>query len=75
MKWLFLIRGITVSEFSKKKMSKLRFYFTGNNLATITKYSGYDPEVSVRSNPLTPALDYSAYPKSRTYIFGVNASF
>ena len=57
------------------KMSKLRFYFTGNNLATITKYSGYDPEVSVKSNPLTPALDYSAYPKSRTYIFGVNASF
>src|SRR5207253_182976 len=57
------------------KMSKLRFYFTGNNLATITKYSGYDPEVSVRSNPLTPGLDYSAYPKSRTYIFGVNASF
>lgn len=57
------------------KMNKLRFYFTGNNLATITNYSGYDPEVSVRSNPLTPGLDYSAYPKSRTYIFGVNASF
>jgi TonB-dependent starch-binding outer membrane protein SusC len=57
------------------RMTKLRFYFTGNNLATITSYSGYDPEVSVRSNPLTPALDYSAYPKSRTYIFGVNATF
>ncbi|MFN8289906.1 MAG: TonB-dependent receptor [Chitinophagaceae bacterium] len=57
------------------KMSKLRFYLTANNLATITGYSGYDPEVSVRSNPLTPGLDYSAYPKSRTYIFGVNATF
>jgi TonB-linked SusC/RagA family outer membrane protein len=57
------------------KVTKLRFYFTGNNLATITNYSGYDPEVSVRSNPLTPALDYSAYPKSRSYIFGVNATF
>jgi TonB-dependent starch-binding outer membrane protein SusC len=56
-------------------MSKLRIYFTGNNLATITNYSGYDPEVSVRSNPLTPGLDYSAYPKSRSYIFGVNATF
>ncbi len=51
-----------------------RFYLTANNLAIITNYSGYDPEVSVRdSNPLTPGLDYSAYPKSRSFIFGVNA--
>ena len=57
------------------KMSKLSFYFTGNNLAIFTKYTGYDPEVSVRNNPLTPGLDYSAYPKSRSFIFGVNASF
>lgn len=57
------------------KMSRLRFYFTGNNLAIITNYTGYDPEVSVRNNPLTPGLDYSAYPKSRSFIFGVNASF
>jgi TonB-dependent starch-binding outer membrane protein SusC len=57
------------------KMTKLRFYVTVNNLAVITGYSGYDPEVSVRRSPLTPGLDYSAYPKSRSYIFGVNASF
>ena len=57
------------------KLSKLRLYFTANNFAIITNYSGYDPEVSVRSNPLTPGLDYSAYPKSRSFIFGVNASF
>ena len=57
------------------KLSKLRLYFTANNFAIITNYSGYDPEVSVRSNPLTPGLDYSAYPKSRSFIFGINASF
>ena len=57
------------------RMSKLRAYFTGNNLAILTSYTGYDPEVSVRSNPLTPGLDYSAYPKSRSFIFGINASF
>jgi hypothetical protein len=57
------------------KMTKLRFYVTANNLAVITNYSGYDPEVSVRNSPLTPGLDYSAYPKSRSFIFGVNASF
>lgn len=64
-----------VKKLAGMKMSKLRFYFTGNNLAIFTKYTGYDPEVSVRNSPLTPGLDYSAYPKSRSYIFGVNASF
>jgi TonB-linked SusC/RagA family outer membrane protein len=56
-------------------ITKLRLYVTANNLAVFTNYSGYDPEVNVRSNPLTPGLDYSAYPKSRTFLFGVNASF
>ncbi len=59
----------------KLKMTKLRFYFTANNLAVLTNYTGYDPEVSVAGSPLTPGLDYSAYPKSRTFIFGINASF
>lgn len=69
--------GYTVpsKNISKLMISKLRFYFTANNLAVFTSYTGYDPEVSVRNSPLTPGLDYSAYPKSRSFIFGVNASF
>ncbi|MBS1563996.1 MAG: TonB-dependent receptor, partial [Bacteroidetes bacterium] len=58
---------------SRLKISRLRLYMTANNLAVISSYSGYDPEVSVRSGNLTPNLDYSAYPKSRSFIFGVNA--
>ncbi len=60
---------------SKMSMSNLRFYITLNNLAIITNYTGYDPEVSVSSNPLTPGRDHSAYPKSRSFIFGVNVNF
>ncbi|GAB4094011.1 SusC/RagA family TonB-linked outer membrane protein [Flaviaesturariibacter terrae] len=60
---------------NSKGIKKLRFYFTGNNLAIISSYTGYDPEVSVRNNGLTPGLDYSAYPKSRSFIFGLNATF
>lgn len=57
-------------------INRLRVYTTVNNLAIFTNYSGYDPEVNVRaSNPLTPGLDYSAYPKSRTFLIGVNVSF
>lgn len=60
---------------ARLKMSQLRFYFTANNLAVFTNYTGYDPEVSVRNSPLTPGLDYSAYPRSRSFVFGVNAAF
>ncbi|WP_316814311.1 TonB-dependent receptor [Pedobacter heparinus] len=60
---------------SKAKINKLRVYVTANNVAVITGYSGYDPEVNVRSsNPVTPGVDYSAYPRSRTYLFGINLS-
>ena len=34
-----------------------------------------DPEVSVRNSALTPGFDYSAYPRSRTYVFGVKVTF
>ncbi len=67
--------SLPVNKITALKLSKLRFYFTANNLAIFTKYTGYDPEVSVRSSPLTQGLDYSAYPKSRSFIFGVNATF
>lgn len=54
-------------------INKLRVYGTVNNVAVITGYSGYDPEVSTRRNsPVTPGVDYSAYPRSRAFIFGVN---
>jgi TonB-linked SusC/RagA family outer membrane protein len=60
----------------KIKVQRLRLYVTGNNLAVFTNYSGYDPEVSTRrSTPVTPGVDYSAYPRSRTYIAGVNLTF
>jgi len=67
--------SLPLKTIARLKMSKLRFYLTASNLAVLTSYSGYDPEVSVRSSPLTPGLDYSAYPKSRSFIFGINASF
>ncbi|TDE15421.1 TonB-dependent receptor [Dyadobacter psychrotolerans] len=60
----------------KIKISNLRFYVTGNNLAILTRYTGYDPEVSVRSsNPVTPGVDYSAYPRSKAFIAGLNLTF
>jgi TonB-dependent starch-binding outer membrane protein SusC len=60
----------------KAHIQSLRFYVSSNNVFILTKYSGFDPEVSSRRNTvLTPGLDYSAYPKSRQLIFGLNLSF
>ena len=59
-----------------KIVSNLRVYATINNLWTITGYSGYDPEANTRrNNPLTPAVDYAAYPRSRYVLAGVNVTF
>jgi len=70
--------GITIPPklTSRMYIKSLRFYMTGSNLLTFTKYSGYDPEVDTRrSTPLTPGVDYSAYPRSRSLILGLNLNF
>lgn len=60
----------------KAKMSNLRFYATVNNLATFTDYSGYDPDVTARrTDPLTPGVDFAAYPRARTWLLGLNVTF
>jgi TonB-linked SusC/RagA family outer membrane protein len=65
------------TSFTKKAgIQRFRAYVTLNNLAVVTNYSGYDPEVNTRrSTPMTPGVDFSAYPRSTSYIFGVNVTF
>lgn len=70
--------GYTVPQNLTKKwyIQRARVFFTGTNLFCATKYTGYDPEVSTRrKTPLTPGVDYSAYPKSRGFNFGINLTF
>jgi TonB-linked SusC/RagA family outer membrane protein len=59
----------------RMKVNNLRVFATVNNLATFTRYTGYDPEVSTRrSDPLTPGVDFAGYPRTRVWVFGVNLS-
>ncbi|UGU14400.1 TonB-dependent receptor [Sinomicrobium kalidii] len=61
---------------SKIGLSKFRIYATGRNLHIWTNYSGYDPEVDSRRNSgLTPGVDDSSYPRSRSYTLGLNLTF
>lgn len=61
------------------RMEKFRIYATVYNALIWTNYSGYDPEVSTTQGnsyrQLTPGVDYSAYPKSRSFVLGANIIF
>ena len=62
--------GYTIPQEITKKagIDRCRFYVTGSNLLTFTKYTGYDPEVG-------GGVDYGNYPQSRTWMFGINLDF
>ncbi|NMH29665.1 SusC/RagA family TonB-linked outer membrane protein [Flavobacterium silvaticum] len=49
-------------------LAKARFYATGENLFTFTKYNGYDPEIGGD----VFGIDRGYYPQARSYMFGVN---
>ena len=57
--------------------NSMRLYLQAQNLWVLTKYYGFDPEVSSNggANPTTAGVDYAAYPQARTFTFGVNFNF
>jgi TonB-linked SusC/RagA family outer membrane protein len=57
---------------SRYKVNSARFYISGDNLLLFTKYKGYDPDVSVSRNPLTPGIDSFTYPRSRNVRMGLS---
>jgi len=57
------------------RMKGLRLYLTGQNLFTLTKYPGYDPDTSSQGDGLSKGGDYLGYPVARSVIFGVNVTF
>lgn len=65
--------------FKLTKQNMLRVYATGQNLLTITKYKGVNPEVPISNFDLRPAVNgienLNYYPYTRTYLFGFNINF
>ncbi|PCH52926.1 MAG: SusC/RagA family TonB-linked outer membrane protein [Flavobacteriaceae bacterium] len=56
---------------SKIGAQKLRLYITGENLVTLTKYTGYDPEIG--GNIL--GIDRGYYPQAKSMMLGINLQF
>lgn len=70
--------GYTFNPASISWLGSARIYVTGNNLLVFTGYTGYDPEVNVDANENNvPSLgiDYTSYPKPRTFTLGLNLQF
>jgi len=68
--------NIPLKIISKMKIQNARIAITGQNLFTITKYPGYNPEVSLNGNSVTqPGIDQGVYPQVRTIIMGINVGF
>jgi TonB-linked SusC/RagA family outer membrane protein len=62
----------------KVQVKGARVFVSVDNVFTITKYTGYDPEISTAAfynNPLSYGVDYGNYPQARTYRLGFNVQF
>ena len=61
---------------SKYSISKVRAYISAQNLFTITKYTGLDPEIGIQGGNATQnGVDNGAYPSSKYFTFGLNVTF
>ncbi|MDR2563448.1 MAG: TonB-dependent receptor [Prevotellaceae bacterium] len=76
------IKNVTLSyNFTNEKLkswgiTKIQPYFTAQNLLTVTKYSGLDPELNYAGNSsVIQGVDWGTYPNVRTFIFGLNVEF
>jgi TonB-dependent starch-binding outer membrane protein SusC len=60
---------------NKIKIQSLRIYISGQNLLTLTKYKGVDPEVSYYEGNTSLGLDYGSYPNTKSLTIGLNVGF
>lgn len=75
LKTFSLAYNIPLNYIKRIKLKQLSVNISAQNLFTWTKYSGMDPEISVRNSVLTPGFDFSAYPQAKTTVFGISATF
>ncbi len=77
--------GYTIPDkiIKRAHLSSLRIYVTGQNLWTLTKFTGLDPEMNISNNvnkdtyggDVAAGIDWGTYPSARSYIVGLNLSF
>ncbi len=68
-----LTLGYNVSLPTSSSIKQLRFYLSSENLITLTKYSGYEPEIG--GAPFQIGVDKGIYPNARTFLGGMKVTF
>lgn len=72
----YIVAPKSLSGFAKGTFNSVRVYVSAQNLLTITKYTGYDPEVGSRFNgALSAGIDYGQFPQPRSFLFGLQVGF
>jgi hypothetical protein len=56
-------------------INSTRIYVAANNLLTLTRYRGYDPDIGSAGGPLASGIDYGFYPQARTIMAGISLKF
>lgn len=68
--------NVTSAKLKKWGVSRLQPYITATNLLTLTKYTGFDPEVNQWGNSgKVQGIDWGTYPQTRSFIMGLNVEF
>jgi TonB-linked SusC/RagA family outer membrane protein len=59
-----------------RHVDHVQLYVSAQNFFTVTKYTGFDPEVTeYATSPIAQGIDFGTYPQTRTFTFGLNAGF
>ncbi|MDO4229463.1 MAG: TonB-dependent receptor [Capnocytophaga sp.] len=76
VKSVTLSYSVPVESLERLGIRKIQPYFTAQNLFTLTKYKGFDPEVNqFTGNEPIFGIDWGTYPQTKTFIFGINVEF
>jgi TonB-dependent starch-binding outer membrane protein SusC len=78
VKWRNIRLNYTLPKSILNKMkivNRLSLFVSVNNLVTFTNYTGFNPELGTRGNPLQPGQDNLRYPNKRDFIGGLSVQF
>ena len=76
LKSLSLSYNVATAGLKRIGIERIQPYLTAQNLFTLTKYKGFDPELNFAGNSSTvQGVDWGTYPNVKTFVFGLNIDF
>jgi hypothetical protein len=71
----YTVPANVLQSLTKGTVSSFRLYVSSQNLLTLTRYKGWDPEIGSKNTTLTNGIDYGQYPAARSVQFGLQVGF